>query len=132
LQAQHAFHFPNIESLRESQLEWNPAELARKPIARSAMRARAVQGAIGVVGMSWAPLLPNSSVARHASELIQEADEAPPSAPRIATEHRVDAAGAVDCIERSATKNLPLAARRRVGHIGLVGDVAEWLKAAVC
>jgi hypothetical protein len=29
-------------------------------------------------------------------------------------------------------RNLPLAARRHVGHIGLVGDVAEWLKAAVC
>jgi len=32
----------------------------------------------------------------------------------------------------SATTNLPLAARARVGHIGLTGDVAEWLKAAVC
>jgi len=30
------------------------------------------------------------------------------------------------------TWNLPLAARRRLGHIGLAGDVAEWLKAAVC
>jgi hypothetical protein len=28
--------------------------------------------------------------------------------------------------------NLPLAARSRVGHIGTTGDVAEWLKAAVC
>jgi hypothetical protein len=28
--------------------------------------------------------------------------------------------------------HLPLAARRCVGHIGLTGDVAEWLKAAVC
>jgi hypothetical protein len=28
--------------------------------------------------------------------------------------------------------NLPLAACRLVGHIGLAGDVAEWLKAAVC
>ena len=28
--------------------------------------------------------------------------------------------------------NLPLAARRRVGHIGPNGAVAEWLKAAVC
>jgi hypothetical protein len=28
--------------------------------------------------------------------------------------------------------NLPLAARPCVGHIGLTGDVAEWLKAAVC
>jgi hypothetical protein len=28
--------------------------------------------------------------------------------------------------------NLALAARLRVGHIGLAGDVAEWLKAAVC
>jgi hypothetical protein len=26
----------------------------------------------------------------------------------------------------------PLAGCRRVGHIGLTGDVAEWLKAAVC
>ena len=29
-------------------------------------------------------------------------------------------------------RNLLLAARRHVGHIRLVGDVAEWLKAAVC
>jgi hypothetical protein len=28
--------------------------------------------------------------------------------------------------------NLPLAAQRYVGHIRLTGDVAEWLKAAVC
>jgi hypothetical protein len=28
--------------------------------------------------------------------------------------------------------NLSLAARPRVGHIGLNGAVAEWLKAAVC
>jgi hypothetical protein len=28
--------------------------------------------------------------------------------------------------------HLPLAARPRVGHIGLTGAVAEWLKAAVC
>jgi hypothetical protein len=28
--------------------------------------------------------------------------------------------------------NLLLAGRPRVGHIGLSGDVAEWLKAAVC
>ena len=28
--------------------------------------------------------------------------------------------------------NLSLAARPCVGHIGLNGDVAEWLKAAVC
>jgi hypothetical protein len=28
--------------------------------------------------------------------------------------------------------NLPLAGRPRVGHIGAAGDVAEWLKAAVC
>jgi hypothetical protein len=26
----------------------------------------------------------------------------------------------------------PLAGYARVGHIGLTGDVAEWLKAAVC
>jgi hypothetical protein len=32
----------------------------------------------------------------------------------------------------SAALNLPLAARPHVGHIGLTGDVAEWLKAAVC
>jgi hypothetical protein len=34
--------------------------------------------------------------------------------------------------DNPAAPNLPLAARRRVGHIGLAGDVAEWLKAAVC
>ncbi len=28
--------------------------------------------------------------------------------------------------------NLPLAAQRPLGHIGAIGDVAEWLKAAVC
>ena len=32
----------------------------------------------------------------------------------------------------SAAANLPLAASPRVGHIGLNGAVAEWLKAAVC
>jgi hypothetical protein len=32
----------------------------------------------------------------------------------------------------AAALNLPLAARLRVGHIRLTGDVAEWLKAAVC
>ena len=32
----------------------------------------------------------------------------------------------------TAAPNLPLAARPRVGHIGLDGAVAEWLKAAVC
>ena len=32
----------------------------------------------------------------------------------------------------AAAPNLPLAARPRVGHIGLDGAVAEWLKAAVC
>jgi hypothetical protein len=32
----------------------------------------------------------------------------------------------------AAALNLPLAARRCVGHIGLNGAVAEWLKAAVC
>ena len=35
-------------------------------------------------------------------------------------------------LSNSAALNLPLAARPRVGHIGLTGDVAEWLKAAVC
>jgi hypothetical protein len=34
--------------------------------------------------------------------------------------------------ENPVAPNLPLAARPRVGHIGLAGDVAEWLKAAVC
>jgi hypothetical protein len=34
--------------------------------------------------------------------------------------------------EKPMAANLPLAACRRVGHIGLAGDVAEWLKAAVC
>ena len=38
-----------------------------------------------------------------------------------------------DKIVRNSTKrNLPLAAGPRVGHIGLNGAVAEWLKAAVC
>jgi hypothetical protein len=32
----------------------------------------------------------------------------------------------------SAAGNLPLAAGPCVGHIGLNGAVAEWLKAAVC
>jgi hypothetical protein len=34
--------------------------------------------------------------------------------------------------QNSAAGKLPLAARPRVGHIGLNGAVAEWLKAAVC
>ena len=33
---------------------------------------------------------------------------------------------------RGRRRHLPLAARPRVGHIGLTGAVAEWLKAAVC
>ena len=33
---------------------------------------------------------------------------------------------------KTAAQNLPLAAHRRVRHIGPTGDVAEWLKAAVC
>jgi hypothetical protein len=33
---------------------------------------------------------------------------------------------------RQKPRNLPLAAQRCVGHIGRTGDVAEWLKAAVC
>jgi hypothetical protein len=33
---------------------------------------------------------------------------------------------------KTAALNLPLAARPCVGHIRLTGDVAEWLKAAVC
>jgi hypothetical protein len=33
---------------------------------------------------------------------------------------------------QTAAQNLPLAAHRRVRHIGATGDVAEWLKAAVC
>jgi hypothetical protein len=32
----------------------------------------------------------------------------------------------------AAAGNLSLAAGPRVGHIRLTGDVAEWLKAAVC
>ncbi len=40
------------------------------------------------------------------------------------------AAGRRRCAFGSA--NLPLAASRRLGHIERAGDVAEWLKAAVC
>jgi hypothetical protein len=40
--------------------------------------------------------------------------------------------GVTKWLSSSAALNLPLAARPRVGHIGLTGDVAEWLKAAVC
>jgi hypothetical protein len=32
----------------------------------------------------------------------------------------------------SRPRNLTLAARHRLGHIEPYGDVAEWLKAAVC
>jgi hypothetical protein len=35
-------------------------------------------------------------------------------------------------LANSAARNLPLAAHPCVGHIGLNGAVAEWLKAAVC
>ena len=34
--------------------------------------------------------------------------------------------------DNPAAPNLPLAARAGVGHIRVAGDVAEWLKAAVC
>ena len=36
------------------------------------------------------------------------------------------------CKATCAAFDLPLAAQRGVGHIRLNGDVAEWLKAAVC
>jgi hypothetical protein len=36
------------------------------------------------------------------------------------------------CTEAFALPDIWLAAQRCVGHIGLTGDVAEWLKAAVC
>jgi hypothetical protein len=35
-------------------------------------------------------------------------------------------------LEFCVTANLPLAARARVGHIDDAGEVAEWLKAALC
>ena|ERR1700736_4425535 len=44
----------------------------------------------------------------------------------------VDALESLIGLSVPQAQNLPLAARPRVGHIGLVGDVAEWLKAAVC
>jgi hypothetical protein len=40
--------------------------------------------------------------------------------------------GFVEWLPNSAVSNLPLAASLCVGHIGFAGDVAEWLKAAVC
>jgi hypothetical protein len=46
--------------------------------------------------------------------------------PGMVSAHAVQIAG------NSADWNLPLAACARVGHIGLTGAVAEWLKAAVC
>jgi hypothetical protein len=39
---------------------------------------------------------------------------------------------AIKWLANSAAINLPLAAHPCVGHIGLNGAVAEWLKAAVC
>jgi hypothetical protein len=39
---------------------------------------------------------------------------------------------AAACEANCATSSSALAAQRLVGHIGLTGDVAEWLKAAVC
>jgi hypothetical protein len=45
-------------------------------------------------------------------------------------ERRIHWAGATEWPRRAS--NLPLAACPRVGHIGPAGDVAEWLKAAVC
>jgi hypothetical protein len=40
--------------------------------------------------------------------------------------------GGHDVTDMARDMNLPLAAGPRVGHIGPAGDVAEWLKAAVC
>ncbi len=37
-----------------------------------------------------------------------------------------------NCAWVSGNFNLPLAARASLGHIRRTGDVAEWLKAAVC
>ena len=40
--------------------------------------------------------------------------------------------GVIKWLGNWSVSNWPLAARLRVGHIGPTGDVAEWLKAAVC
>ena len=39
---------------------------------------------------------------------------------------------AFGCEDFKSACNLPLAAQRVVGHTDRAGDVAEWLKAAVC
>ena len=51
--------------------------------------------------------------------------EHPPQAPSSTLFDTLRPTSCAEC-------NLVLAARPRVGHIGLAGDVAEWLKAAVC
>jgi hypothetical protein len=38
----------------------------------------------------------------------------------------------IGCEDFKSACNLPLAAQRVVGHTDRTGDVAEWLKAAVC
>ena len=72
--------------------------------------------------------------------LIAAADFTPGPSEIGGPERRLPVAGfrgmasaqAVQIAGNSADWNLPLAARARVGHIGLTGAVAEWLKAAVC
>jgi hypothetical protein len=53
---------------------------------------------------------------------------------RDASPWRAPSPGTFDSLHFTscAECNLALAARPRVGHIGRTGDVAEWLKAAVC
>jgi hypothetical protein len=53
-------------------------------------------------------------------------------APRVVLRAQAKIPRIVNWLENRPAPNLPLAARPGVGHIGLNGAVAEWLKAAVC
>jgi hypothetical protein len=120
--AQHAFRISGVE-LATPRIQSNLARAVRSGGPLDARCAGAIArrsvDATDMVGMV-------TRVATHPWRRC-------PFTPRNAiASRRYTRPGVVDCAEPSAAQNLPLAARGRVGHIGLVGDVAEWLKAAVC
>ena len=77
-------------------------------------------------------------VARHSEKRCERSavHAKRPRGAETARPMRMGAAGrrlrAIKWLANSAALNLPLAAHPCVGHIGLNGAVAEWLKAAVC
>jgi hypothetical protein len=77
--------------------------------------------------------IPGASVAEFGPHFRTRGLDVPVSFSRIPLEKpRAEFQESSKWLAIAAAPNLPLAARPRVGHIGLDGAVAEWLKAAVC